>query len=454
MNNQKINYPESLSYTKTSSVYDNYGAILRLYHKHLNGDYTLRRSYWVHALFVSFVAPRIGIIFIPILTNLQARYISSIFLALTGLGLWLYAWALVGTWRSASNHTSRGGLSGWAAATKFVIILNVFFQIGNLINPQNGVYAHLRVARGVQPGKENTLTLDLKNNSIKISGGMNDGVSDLLDEKLTLNPSIKTIVLNSEGGWLREGVLVAKIVSKYNLSTQAEILCASSCTVAFIAGKDRYIKANTKLGFHRVRTIEGDDGIKSQDQLRDIYRKAGVKEAFIDKVMTIPSGDMWYPTQNELAEASVITRFDEESSKISDKNSDERFEVEHGVVFTEDNKKLNTLNAEQIAFIKKSISEANKNYPIMTDKDTRLDNQIFADNLIHGKFTLVNVPNAKRKVPIELVNQLREFLVNSYCTDQTNKILRDLNIGRVAEYSALNQEHLFSITMDLKDCEK
>src|SRR5471030_1879675 len=77
----------------------------------------------------------------------------------------------------------------------------------------------------------------------------------------------------------------------------------SACTIAFIAGQERYLKTGGKLGFHR----ESFAGAESSDLMRKLLLDAGIERPFVDRVAAQPATGMWYPSLGELQAAHVVT---------------------------------------------------------------------------------------------------------------------------------------------------
>ena len=96
---------------------------------------------------------------------------------------------------------------------------------------------HLRILNG---GKE-----------IEVSGGIDYGTATDLKVLLDATPAVETIDLNNVGGRVAEAEKLRDIVLARHLSTYTSTMCASACTVVFMAGQQRYLGANGKLGFHR-----------------------------------------------------------------------------------------------------------------------------------------------------------------------------------------------------------
>jgi creatinine amidohydrolase/Fe(II)-dependent formamide hydrolase-like protein len=87
--------------------------------------------------------------------------------------------------------------------------------------------------------------------------------------------------------------------------------CASACTIAFLAGKERAADPGSKIGFHASRGVgstEAKPTPAETERLRGIYRTAGLPEAFIAQALDTPSATMWYPSTDQMLAARVLTR--------------------------------------------------------------------------------------------------------------------------------------------------
>src|SRR6185437_11203397 len=162
---------------------------------------------------------------------------------------------------------------------------------------------------GKQLGPQYVIRVSRDRKSLKVMGGMNDGATDTLTRALNSVPSVGTVTFNSGGGWVREGHLKAAVISQRGLATHVDGECSSACTLAFLAGKQRTLGPNGRIGFHRVRSIGGTELQQALDITRtqSIYQSAGLPSDFIDKVMATPPDQIWYPTPTELRAANVIT---------------------------------------------------------------------------------------------------------------------------------------------------
>tara|TARA_R110002110_G_scaffold331227_1_gene542412 strand:- start:1773 stop:3305 length:1533 start_codon:yes stop_codon:yes gene_type:complete len=289
-----------------------YTGYLAFFRKHYNGDYSLGRSYWVNTFLVVLFAPIVGALLLPwLIENFRAQYGSGAFLFITLLGIAAWLWAIAGTWASANKHTSRGGKQGWATAAKVMIILGVIRTIGEIGNSLPIYEEHMQVALGTQFGPDTKLEVRADGRSIRLKGGINDGSAVKLDQALQIAPAVTTVVLSSTGGWIREGKLLADVIRKRQLNTYVEDNCASACTIAFLAGKERAAAPSATIGFHASRMIGSQSVTATHEetaQLTSIYRNAGLSKTFVDKIAATPNSQMWQPTRSELLNSGVLTR--------------------------------------------------------------------------------------------------------------------------------------------------
>jgi hypothetical protein len=278
--------------------------------KHFNGDYSLGRSYWVNTFLIQLFAPVLGLLLLPwLVENFPARYGSATVLILTLLGLIAWAWAIAGTWASANKHVSRGGKQRWASAAKFMIVLGAFRLVAELGGMTGRLGEHWKVATGWQLGPDVTFQVRADGKSLLLKGGINDGTAESLANALELAPSVRTVVLQSAGGWIRQGNMIAKVISDRGLSTYVEHECSSACTIAFLAGKQRAGEPRSRIGFHSFKSIGADTSDStSASTARQTYLRAGLSPAFIAKVVATPHDKMWYPSHDELLAEGVLTR--------------------------------------------------------------------------------------------------------------------------------------------------
>lgn len=143
---------------------------------------------------------------------------------------------------------------------------------------------------------------------IEVTGDLNNGVTQAVRALLDATPGIQVVHLNSPGGIAHEGYLLGQLIKERHLATYTATICASACTEAFLGGSPRYIAKGAKLGFHSAsRSLGGTAFGVVNDALRHFYKEAGLPDDFIDRALRTPPDDIWFPTNDELRAAHVIT---------------------------------------------------------------------------------------------------------------------------------------------------
>jgi hypothetical protein len=221
---------------------------MAFFRKHLNGDYSLARAYWLHLFVLQFAFLGASIVFLDWLAQIfPARYSSGTVIFLTVFGYIVWGWSIGGTWASANQHTARGGQPGWAVIVKCLIVVGgakmLFATPGNVAT----ITDHWEVALGAQLGPSVSLQLSRDSKAIVLAGGINDGAAAALAHALDRAPSVTTVVLQSGGGWTREGKLIASTIAARGLATRVDTECSSACTIAFLAGSVRTAAARRSV---------------------------------------------------------------------------------------------------------------------------------------------------------------------------------------------------------------
>ena len=156
------------------------------------------------------------------------------------------------------------------------------------------------------PGPAWTLDYDGSTRTLRLSGEYQHGVANAFSTKLDELPEVALIELEGPGGLSHEGFAIAEAIETRNLATHATDDCESACTIAFMAGRERTLASEARLGFHSgwspVALYDDDDTDYSAH-----LRRRGVARDFIRRADDVPATDMWYPTNDELKAAGVIT---------------------------------------------------------------------------------------------------------------------------------------------------
>ena len=117
-------------------------------------------------------------------------------------------------------------------------------------------------------------------------------------------------MLDSAGGNIYQARGLAKVISTNQLDTYSYRQCFSACTIAYIAGENRYLSANAQLGFH---TYNLDSPLVfrpniTREQQKDLalFKQKIADEMFTAKIFATKCPDLWIPTQQALLDAGVV----------------------------------------------------------------------------------------------------------------------------------------------------
>ena len=116
---------------------------------------------------------------------------------------------------------------------------------------------------------------------------------------------IDVVSLNSTGGQLGEGALIAAVIKASQLATRVEdgALCASACFLAFAAGEPRTAHPNAYIGIHRAADYDGRENYKSREATRamvEFARELGVPSTITDKMGRTPSDSLEWLSARDL----------------------------------------------------------------------------------------------------------------------------------------------------------
>lgn len=155
------------------------------------------------------------------------------------------------------------------------------------------------------PGPDWAIDYDARRKTLTLSGEYQLGVAEAFAATLEKYPHAHTVELASPGGREVEGLAIAYAIEDRNLVTRAVGDCESACTLAFLAGRERILQKDGRLGFHAVSSPVYIWNLN--DNYDGYLASRGVPTEFIARAAATPSDDMWYPTHAELLAAHVIT---------------------------------------------------------------------------------------------------------------------------------------------------
>jgi hypothetical protein len=141
---------------------------------------------------------------------------------------------------------------------------------------------------------------------IEISGTFSWALPQQVGVALAEAPRARLVRLESPGGHIKAALEVADMLRARNLDTYVGRICASACTIVFLAGHQRFATEAARLGFHQAH----GPGLTPADSnllLRLAYQNYALPPAFIAHVLRTPPQDLWVPDLAELRRAGVVT---------------------------------------------------------------------------------------------------------------------------------------------------
>ena len=247
--------------------------------------------------------------------------------------------------------------------------------------------------------------------TITVSGRLGHGTSERLRSVLSGLDAPSTVLLDSEGGLLSEGQRIAQTIAQLDLDTRVENSCASACTIAFLAGRQRLANADAMIGFHQAGTTKAMGTVsylyRSVADYRRLYTHQAITDDFLARVARTPSVEVWYPRHEELVRNGIVTdvimhSFDQPSTKRSYSSA------------------RNTLNRERMAQRLLGLAPVQsfaRRYPVEWQEekerlDDLIDNGVGIERL--GRFSLARVFGRyhalRRHAPDALVTDAIRFL--------------------------------------------
>ncbi len=229
----------------------------------------------------------------------------------------LFVWQIVGVLRAGEAHVrTRGSIANvWGAYAGILIAFwltaSFAFEIWQTTLP---IPAEENFAERMEleHASKYEIKVSSDENSISIDGTIALGITRNFALWLDQNPTIRTVILTSDGGNIFEARGLSKLIRSNKLDTFVKRRCSSACTTAFIGGRHRSIRHGGQLGFHKYRvdadyTVLAANPEAEQERDRALFAKQGVESAFLEKIFSLPADQMWFPSMQELVDGGVVT---------------------------------------------------------------------------------------------------------------------------------------------------
>lgn len=289
--------------------------------KNWRGELPLWKSYWIAGFAGSLVLGVLAAIVVAVISEISGADYDPLAIFATLVATWVLQllfsiWQSVGVWRSAGRYIADrlavGKRAVWGRLARAGVLLGVamiLFAFARQGGPQ--LAATYAIAfRGDPSIPPFTIRVMRSNTEAEITGGFKYGLTDAFERVFETYPSIMTVHLDSIGGRIGEAEKLNKAIRLHRLATYVASRCFSACTLAFIAGRERWLRDGAMLGFHGpelpgLTDFERKQSIRRQ---RADYLASGVDPTFIDRALAVPSDQLWRPSAAELIAANVVTK--------------------------------------------------------------------------------------------------------------------------------------------------
>lgn len=280
------------------------------------GAWSIRRTL-IAGFVLSFIA-----VLASFLLDAMAFDVRNNYVVWTWVSIAVSFWAIVwnGAWMIGAIRSSvrrmQEGLNPWLTSIAMVISLfwaiwMAFLTLQNssmLLETWWAIYGErdkpviVLVTRADERGTPTRMLL---------KGRIGMGSYRALDTALRQHPSIKEIELSSPGGLVIEGFAMTDRLVSAKLNTIVRERCHSACSHMFLAGIERLVAPEAKVGFHRSSSIfktDFSEGLSAADmELEEWMKLRGVQPDFIEQAMATPGSKIFVVPPQDLVRANVAT---------------------------------------------------------------------------------------------------------------------------------------------------
>lgn len=129
---------------------------------------------------------------------------------------------------------------------------------------------------------------------------------------------VKTVVLQSPGGSVRDALAMGRLIRGKKFSTEVDTgrYCASACPLVFAGGVERHAETGAAIGVHEVAAFGGEDmsgaaalqnGQQISAQCQQYLRDMGVDLEVWVHAMATPKDQLYYFRPDELLALKLAT---------------------------------------------------------------------------------------------------------------------------------------------------
>lgn len=218
-------------------------------------------------------------------------------------------WQVVGTMKSAERFVRDTGNVLGLCFAYFLLLVTAglaFVQTADALSAK-----HEPPSYDVLMGR--TLPVMTQGGVVRVDGNLDWELYGAFAHTLANNPDIQSVRLGSTGGYVFVARAMAEKIMERGLNTHVATHCYSACAVAFLAGEQRTMDRNAKLGFHQYKLESGQQPVvidiaEELEKDRQFFSRRGLSDEFVQQVFTAAHSDLWVPDSDLLVRSGVISR--------------------------------------------------------------------------------------------------------------------------------------------------
>lgn len=282
--------------------------------RHWRGELRLGRAFWINFIGLFFAVQLSAMLIGRHVTRAaeQANVTLDILrlLSLLAVIVIVFVWGTVGVWRSSQNVVRSQGARLLPYLARLGLALGACLVLFQSAVAYRNLSILVPMALETDEDRRSRYEIVQRGNVLAVAGMLEYGLEKNVRDALEANPEIRVIQLESPGGRIVVGRRLRDLIAEKGLSTYTYKYCASSCTLAFLAGRHRTLHPDGKLGFHQylLKTASHAAQLAQMKLDRQFMASQGIDEAFVRKVYETPSKDMWTPRHEELLSSGYVTR--------------------------------------------------------------------------------------------------------------------------------------------------
>lgn len=287
----------------------NIGGNTSYFKRHWRGELSLVKSYWLNTFCISLFFAGIFKVIEKLEIPEDYPYFSIfIFFLLFPITFW----QLVGLWRAAKKYIDAGNNVIWGYLARLIVIFGCLQAVSAVSEISKALADLVKVQKNIQVSKITDFETEFRfinnNKELLVTGGIGSNSAKEFVKVANANPGLSIIHLNNDGGKIDSAYEIYKFIKENGYNTYTSGKCLSACTIMFLAGKQRMISKDGKLGFHSasIGELDGNDYEFINDFIKSIYIQSGLQDSFIEKVLSVPANEIHFPSHQELISSNAV----------------------------------------------------------------------------------------------------------------------------------------------------